>query len=183
MFMKSKNVCIAALAVLTLTTGGQTFAACVDSISEYEDGIVKGGTLDEFALGSTSIFTGAVASGAVPVLGGLFLAGGMSTTSTALADEVTEKARELNDSQIYAKKVMQQADYRVSEEVELASFIKFVQREVGVDKAAVIPTDEEVIEAVDAVNVDLTACQDGQGEFYVTTKESLKNDVINYIKY
>ena len=178
MFNAKKNLCLAALAALTLNLGSSAIASCYSEISEsrvkLNDRFSAGGLIYPAVTigGPISTFAGPVAGAAIP----------LSSTGAKLIFTKIDNENELNKKQEYAYAVLGQAN---KNEVgpELASFIKLVEREVAKDSRAIIPTEEEVIDALKSVDSDLSACMSDEGELKKPVKDDLLNAVISHLNF
>ena len=106
----------------------------------------------------------------------------MSTTGFEATASTTNGKRSFTDQETYAYKVILQANEN-NVAPELASFIRHIQREVGVDPRAVIPGQEDIIEVLIALNYDLSICTNKEtGKFFRPTKDDLTQMIIEQVE-
>jgi hypothetical protein len=161
---------LACLTALSMSFSSTSFATCSDEIIDSE---VK--------VGHENVEPTLVLGGGFTVMGALssnpgFAAVGLSSVGAAGVSMSVEKYYALSEDETYAHNVLRQAAQK-SASAELLSFIKFTQKEIGKDKKAVIPSEEEIIASLDYVNNNLSACRNAKGNFYKPKKQDLLSAV------
>ena len=183
MFKNSSKLCLVAITVLSVNLVKTAQASCVSEIynSDYklsrtsQDGLFSSAAIMGISSAISTSGVGALAS--APISLG---AGALSSTGVLVYSGMDD----LSQSEAYAYEVLDQSSVDESHmSATMASFIKGVQREIGQDSNAVIPTGYEVIQEVKQINNDLSACTNENGEFFRTTKESLNSLVVENLTY
>lgn len=169
--------------IVTLMFSSTSYAStCVNEIADsvtdylgakkYEVRPFQGSTV-----AGTAFWPAVISSSAgAPALGGA-VAGGV--TSGVGTSAYLDKKNTLSDDQLHSVRII--ADARSYERTDkitprLASFIKTVKT-----KAQTNVEDEIIIEALQAINENLSACSDENGDFVRSTKQKLINEVSIYL--
>ncbi|MCO4752898.1 MAG: hypothetical protein KC478_00380 [Bacteriovoracaceae bacterium] len=181
MFKNTKKICLAAATVLTLGVGANASATCTNEVYDHTGRYFKGNTDGMMMSGGLFLTGGAITATA----GGGFvpLGVGLSSTSVAGFDQFLADSAELDASESYAYSILWNVEKNHTTKIEVLSFIKLVKREIGKDRNAVLPTDQEILDAIKTLSADLSLCYDEQGDFKVPNKESLKTKIVNYLTY
>lgn len=168
MFLKSKNLCLAALTVLTLNFGQVAQATCAQSIEESD---YKHNRVPAYIFSGVTAAAGAIT--ATPYAAPM-AAVALSTVAAAQVDRLDD----LSVTESYAYEVLVETEVQGVSPIE-ANFVKAVQRKVAEDRNAVIPTFNEVIGEIESMNYDLSACTDEGGNFFRPTKDDIIEEVIS----
>jgi len=134
-----------------------------------------------YSTGATGLVGAIIMDGTVLGLGGAFMSSGLTSTGLILHDEHVKKRIKLSASQGYVLDVFNQ----VSNERpggELLSFIKLVKKEIGRDKEAILPTDQDITSVLEAGNANLSLCENENLEFFRPNRADLLKAVIENLK-
>jgi len=155
-------------------------ATCIKDIRSSRD--YAGPYIDNEGRGTA---VGAVAGGAVFIaiegtamgLGGVVGGAGLVTAGLVTTQEISEKSKELSSRQAYALEVLYQAQEGFLGP-ELVSFIKLVINEIGRDKSAILPSKRDIIDILNTGNINLSLCENVDGEFFRPEKSDLLKVVL-----
>jgi hypothetical protein len=161
---KISSLALAYVTALSMGFSATSFASCDQEIRDSQTNL-DGYKVISTVLGVPYLFMSGPEAPAVAAVGLSSLAGaGVSVT--------IDRMNKLSDDEIYSYNVLSSASKK-EVSTSLASFIKYTQKEIGRNKNAVIPTDDEIMNSLDYVNSNLSACRSEKDKFFKPKKQDL----------